>query len=252
LVAAVDNGVVEELKNSTAGSDNTMRVSRLAKQLEDDGGMRSDLARWAVESFAGLFDLKFKADEQPGRGTDGKAQKPPVFDSHGNEIKCKYDNYGNVVERAYFGPVLNTDGYARATWIYDEWGKVIEVAYFGTDGWPVLSKYGHARATHKYDKQGRIIEVAYFGVDGQPMPSVGGTLSAPLGIDTILRWIFNTLDKIFKWGFNNLDIYKTIRWFLDILDDRSNRWNRAVYPGCVVWGGAAIMLVILLAKGCSK
>jgi hypothetical protein len=71
LVAAVDNGVVEELKNSTAGSDNTMRVSRLAKQLEDDAGIKPDLARWAVESFAGLFEIKFTQ-----AGTDG----PPSGD----------------------------------------------------------------------------------------------------------------------------------------------------------------------------
>ena len=56
LMAAVDNGIAEELGNGSSRTGNPMRIAHLTRRLEDDAGIKPELARWAVEAFIAFVE----------------------------------------------------------------------------------------------------------------------------------------------------------------------------------------------------
>jgi hypothetical protein len=90
LLAAFDNGVVQELGGSVPSGDQSLRLSRLVKSLEADACLNPEAARWAVESFAlfyGITSAPTKSviaapatsshpNEQNRRATSSQANKP--------------------------------------------------------------------------------------------------------------------------------------------------------------------------------
>ena len=92
--------------------------------------------------------------------------------------RIKYDNRGNLLEKACFGEDgklrLWPEGYAMFRDQYDDHNRRIEEAYFGGDEKPVVApNLGYAIRRNKYDERGELIETRYFGADGALTDSSG-------------------------------------------------------------------------------
>ena len=90
LLAAFDNGVVQELGGVGASGDSSLMLARLTRQLEVDACLTPDAAHWAVESFALFYRITSASpksviaasatsahpNEQNRRVTSPQANKP--------------------------------------------------------------------------------------------------------------------------------------------------------------------------------
>src|SRR5262249_32778362 len=56
----------------------------------------------------------------------------------------------------------------RATRRYDERGNEVETAFFGPDRKPIVNSDGYHRFTARHDEEGNRVEAAFFGIDGKP------------------------------------------------------------------------------------
>jgi S1-C subfamily serine protease len=64
-------------------------------------------------------------------------------------------------------PALHKDGFHKDVRKYDDRGNVTERAYFGVDGLPCLRKDGYHKDVKKYDEHGNVTERSIFGTDGK-------------------------------------------------------------------------------------
>jgi len=85
LVAALDEGIVERLRNGDPAAPVAARVMRLGNDLADQLAMRPDAAQWAVESWAqalGLMPQRMRSGEattptgDAGSGAGGPSSDP--------------------------------------------------------------------------------------------------------------------------------------------------------------------------------
>jgi hypothetical protein len=111
---------------------------------------------------------------------DGKAtavsfldetEKPRVSNFGCASARVKYDNRGNLAEKACFGEDgklrLWPEGYAMFRIEYDDHNRRIEEHYFGDDEKLIAApNLGYAALHNKYDERGDLIETRYFGADG--------------------------------------------------------------------------------------
>ena len=93
----------------------------------------------------------------------------PILSKGGYHLgKTSYDARGNPLESAFFDteerPVADRDsGVHRIGRVRDDFGRIVEEAYFGPDTKPTLHKKGYHKFTALYDERGNRIEERYFG-----------------------------------------------------------------------------------------
>ena len=65
-------------------------------------------------------------------------------------------------------------GYSKVKWKYNDSGNAVEIAYFGPDENPVLVASGSSIIRSDYDSRGHRILSRYFGKDGSPIANYKG------------------------------------------------------------------------------
>ncbi len=125
LCEAIKDGILEDLKNTSSLSVEVL-FPRLSKQLSDNSGLRDDLARWAVESWAIALDLSFDVSSL-------KVESNEPIENSLNDLYYRFekknqwgfiDQTGNVVIEPIFQFVRDFN-YGLALVKYnDKWGFI--------------------------------------------------------------------------------------------------------------------------------
>ncbi len=88
------------------------------------------------------------------------------------ESTCKYNNNGYKTEQRFQNekgqfPTLDLKGYAIIQSDYDEYGNEIERRYYGADSKLKPQMYGFTSIQFDYDKDGNMIEKRYYGINNE-------------------------------------------------------------------------------------
>ncbi len=126
----------------------------------------------------GYHAIRYKVNERDqiieATYFDEAGQPTPEVKSGAYRLSVGYDSRGRRSGESYFDKAGNlhclSSGMARATFRYDNWGNVIETAFFDDKGRPVaLATSGCYRLGEKYDARRNQIEQSFLDADGRPM-----------------------------------------------------------------------------------